>query len=78
MALSCRTMGHRVRFSAEGTQMTWECARGCGFGGSKTYPDAETASRYAEVLDRDERDDLGKRSLISLMPLRLARRGRDS
>jgi hypothetical protein len=78
MALACRVFGHRPRFSSEGVEMRWECARGCGAAGSKTYEDAETASRYAAALDRQDTDDLGKRSLASLMPLRLARRGRDS
>lgn len=54
--------------------MRWECARGCGVGGSKSYPSAEDAERYARAFDREDRDDLGRRApLIGLLPLRIAR-----
>jgi hypothetical protein len=72
--LACRTLGHRYRFRVEGETMRWECARGCGAGGSKRYPTAEEASRYAKAFDREDRDDLGRRApLIGLFPLRLYR-----
>jgi hypothetical protein len=72
--LACRTLGHRYRFRAEGETMRWECARGCGAGGSKRYRTAEEASRYAKAFDREDRDDLGRRApLIGLFPLRLYR-----
>jgi hypothetical protein len=54
--------------------MSWSCDR-CGAElGSKTYPDAEAAERYARALDREDSEDLGRRApLIGLLPLRLWR-----
>lgn len=76
--LVCRLFGHRWRFSAQGTTMRWDCARGCGAGGEKHYESAERAARYARALDREDREDVGRRPLLSLLPLGLARRaGRD-
>lgn len=51
--------------------MHWECERGCGqASGSKTYPSAEQAHRYAAAFDRT--NELGKRApLVGLLPLRL-------
>jgi hypothetical protein len=72
--LRCRLIGHRFRFWSEGETMRWECRRGCGADGSKRYPTAEDAARYARGLDREDRDDLGRRApLLGLFPLRLAR-----
>jgi hypothetical protein len=75
----CRLLGHSYRFTAEGSTMRWECERGCGAGGSKTYPTAEEAQRYARAFDHRDAEDLGRRPLLSLLPLWLARRmaGRD-
>jgi len=56
--------------------MRWSCARGCGAGGEKRYESAELAARYARALDREDRDDVGRRPLLSLLPLGLARRTR--
>jgi hypothetical protein len=56
--------------------MRWECERGCGFAGEKHYADASDARRYAAAFDREDRRDIGRRSLLSLLPLRLARRRR--
>ncbi|MDN5750483.1 MAG: hypothetical protein L0H64_18560 [Pseudonocardia sp.] len=54
--------------------LIWRCARGCGAGGSKRYPSAADASRYAAAFDREDSDDLGRRApLIGLLPLRLWR-----
>lgn len=54
--------------------MIWTCRRGCGAGGSKRYPSAEDAARYARGLDREDSADLGKRApLIGLLPLRIMR-----
>ncbi|MGD9734603.1 MAG: hypothetical protein AB7V58_03180 [Solirubrobacterales bacterium] len=72
--LSCRLLGHRFRFSAEGETMRWRCQRGCGAGGEKRYPSAAAAGRYAAALDQDPSEGLGKRApLFGLLPLRLAR-----
>ena len=71
---ACRLLGHRLRFSADGATMRWECERGCGTAGSKDYPTAAEALRYASAFDRRDTDDLGRRSLLSLLPLRLIRR----
>ncbi len=72
--LACRVFGHRPRFRAEGESMRWECERGCGARGSKRYASAEEARRYARAFDREDPRGAGKRPLLSLLPLRLARR----
>ena len=71
---ACRLLGHRMRFTAEGATMRWSCARGCGAGGEKLYPSAADAARYASAFDREDREDIGRRPLLSLLPLKLARR----
>ncbi len=77
MSLACTVLGHRVRFWAEGEAMRWDCERGCGFEGSKLYDSAAEATRYATALDREDADDLGRRSPLSLLPLRLVHRRAD-
>jgi hypothetical protein len=69
-------MGHRPRFTASGEVLTWSCERGCGAGGSKRYPTAADAARYAAAFDREDRDYVGRRPLLSLLPLGLARKSR--
>jgi hypothetical protein len=71
--LRCRLLGHQYRFTADGLTMRWRCERGCEGGGSKRYPSAEEARRYAAAFDRTERDQLGRRAPIGLSPLRLLR-----
>jgi hypothetical protein len=72
--LGCAILGHRFRFSSTGPTMRWTCQRGCGAGGSKRYRTAAEAARYARALDREDRDDLGRRApLVAGLPLRLAR-----
>jgi hypothetical protein len=72
--LRCTLLGHRFRFTSAGPTMRWQCERGCGVGGQKRYDTAESARRYAAALDREDRDDLGKRApLFAGFPLRLAR-----
>ena len=74
---ACRLLGHAQRFTAEGTTMRWACER-CGQeGGSKTYASAADAERYARAFDRRDAEDVGKRSLLSLLPLWLARKAGD-
>ena len=75
MTLACRIAGHRMRFWAAGQTMRWECQR-CGTGGEKMYATAAEARRYATAFDREDRDDLGRRSPLSVLPLRLTRRKR--
>lgn len=71
MPLACRVLGHRYRFRAEGTVMTWECERACRASGAKAYASSAEASRFAAAFDREDRDDLGRRApLIGLLPLR--------
>jgi hypothetical protein len=72
--LACRVFGHRYRFWAEGGTMRWECSRRCGDTASKQYASAEDAARFARALDREDRDTVGRRAPLSLLPLRLARR----
>lgn len=54
--------------------MRWECDRDCTAGGSREYASEADAERYARAFDREDRDELGRRSILSLMPLRLVRR----
>ena len=68
--------GHHWRFSAEGATMRWTCERACGAGGEKRYDTPEDATRYARAFDREDRSDIGRRPLLSLLPLGLARRVR--
>jgi hypothetical protein len=75
MPAGCAVFGHRVRFWTEGETMRWSCERECGFEGSKEYGSASEATRYAGAFDREARDDLGRRAPLSLLPLRLVRRG---
>jgi hypothetical protein len=74
--LACRVFGHRPRFWDEGSTLRWECDRDCEQGGSREYATEEEARRMATALDVEDRDLLGTRSLLSLAPLRLARRRR--
>ena len=78
--LACRVFGHRFRFAAEGATMRWSCER-CGLaGGEKTYASEAEADRYARALDREDRDDLGRRAPlvagIGIRAVRLLRRRR--
>jgi hypothetical protein len=75
--LACRVLGHRWRFSSEGAEMRWACARGCGAEGSKRYATAEDATRYARAFDREDREDLGKRPTLAFLPLWLGRRAQE-
>ena len=72
----CRLFGHRYRFTATGAVMSWRCQReGCTASGDKRYPTAAAAARYAAALDREDRDQLGRRApLFGLLPLRIWRR----
>ena len=77
--LRCRILGHRFRFTSDGETLRWECERGCGAGGAKRYPDPERAALMARGLERGDDRDLGRRSPLGLLPLRLlraVRRGR--
>jgi hypothetical protein len=71
--LRCRVLGHRFRFSSDDRTMHWVCQRECGAGGSKRYPTAEEAERFARAFDREDRADLGRRTPFGLLPLRLLR-----
>ncbi len=52
---TCRILGCRFRFAAEGTTLTWWCQRGCPSGGRKDYPTPEQAHRMAVALDPEPR-----------------------
>jgi len=71
--LACRVAGHRFRFSSEGSTMHWSCQRGCGEGGAKTYQTAEDAERYAHAFDYEDRESIGRRAPLGLLPLRFLR-----
>jgi hypothetical protein len=72
--LSCRVLGHKVLFRAEGSRMLWECERGCGLQGSKEYANAAAANRYARAFNRRDSKSVGTRPTLSTMPLWLLRR----
>jgi hypothetical protein len=72
--LTCRLLGHRYRFRADGRTMIWACERCTRAGGSKSYGSSAEAERYATAFDREDRADLGRRApLVALLPLRLWR-----
>jgi hypothetical protein len=71
--LGCRVLGHRYRFTSEGSTMRWACQRDCGAGGSKRYATAAEADRYARAFDREDGRDLGRRAPVGLLPMRLIR-----
>jgi hypothetical protein len=73
LMLRCRALGHRYRFSSDGPTMRWDCERGCGAGGSKRYASAADAARYARAFDREDRRELGRRTPVGLLPLRILR-----
>jgi len=74
--LRCTLMGHRPRFSSSGDLLSWECERDCGAGGFKRYATPAEAARYAKAFNREDRDDIGRRPLLSLLPLGLGRKSR--
>ncbi len=74
--LLCGLTGHRLRFGADGATVRWECERGCGVAGHKRYASAELAERYARAFNRVDLDDLGRRPMLSLLPLMLIGRAR--
>ena len=74
--LACRLLGHRPRFDVDGATLVWRCGRGCGDAGSRRYASPQEAARYARAFDREDRGDIGRRPLLSLLPLGLARRAR--
>jgi len=79
MPLACRVYGHRPRFWADGATLHWRCERDCGDeGGTREYASDADARRIAAALDVEDRDGLGRRSILSLTPLRLARRSRQT
>jgi hypothetical protein len=67
--LRCRLLGHRLRFAAEGTELRWDCARGCGAAGKRRYERAEDARRYARALSREPSTE---RRVLPGLPLWLA------
>lgn len=72
--VGCRVFGHRPAFRAEGRTMRWECERGCGEGGAKSYATAAEAERFAAAFDRRDDARLGERApLLGMFPLRLWR-----
>ena len=54
--------------------MRWTCARCGAAGGEKRYETAADAARYAAAFDREDRDTVGRRTPLGLLPLRLVRR----
>ncbi len=70
--IACQVFGHRYRFHADGVTLRWACARCAAVGGSKKYPSAQQARKFAAAFDSEDSDDLGRRApLIGLLPLRI-------
>ncbi|MEO9221064.1 MAG: DUF1660 family phage protein [Mycobacteriaceae bacterium] len=70
--IACQVFGHRYRFHADDATLHWACARCAAVGGSKEYPSAEQARKFAAAFDVEDSDDLGRRApLIGLLPLRI-------
>jgi hypothetical protein len=76
LPFACTVFGHRPRFWAEGSTLHWECDRDCVDGGTREYASPADARRIAAALDIEDRDGFGKRALVSMAPVRLAKRGR--
>jgi hypothetical protein len=74
--LRCRLVGHRPLYRSDGTAMRWTCARSCGFARAKRYETPAQASRYVAALKCEDRETFGRRSLLSLLPLKLLERAR--
>ena len=71
--LSCRLLGHRWRFRADGTVLNWTCDR-CGtVGGRRAYGSAADAQRYARALDEEPRRG-ARRFLLGAAPVWLWRK----
>jgi hypothetical protein len=69
----CSVLGHRHRFSAEGTTMRRSCERGCGAGGAKEYGTSAEAAQYAAAFDREDQAEVGRRApFLGMFPLRLS------
>jgi hypothetical protein len=52
--------------------MVWSCQRGCEAGGSKAYPSAEDAERYAAAFDQDDVEKIGRGApILGMFPLRI-------
>lgn len=74
MPVGCRVFGHRPAFWADGPTMRWECERGCGEGGEKTYATAAEAEQFAAAFDRRGDAGLGENApLLGMFPLRIWR-----
>jgi hypothetical protein len=77
MPVACRVFGHRPQFWAEGSTLHWRCVRDCGDeGGTREYASPDDARRIAAALDIEDREDIGRRPILSLMPLKLAKRSK--
>ncbi|WP_228431182.1 DUF1660 family phage protein [Baekduia soli] len=71
--MACRLLGHRWRFRADDRTLSWDCERCAAHGGSKEYPDATAARRYARAFD-EEPGRGERRFLLAAAPLWLWRR----
>jgi hypothetical protein len=72
MPIGCSVFGHRVLFESDAELMSWRCLRDCDFHGEKRYETSRQAATYATAFNRPEAE-IGRRSLLSLAPLRLAK-----
>jgi hypothetical protein len=71
--IACFLIGHRPRFRSDGVRLRWACERCSGASGERLRASAAGARRHARALNRTDRDDVGRRPLLSLLPLRLLR-----
>src|SRR5690606_23608066 len=71
--LRCHFLGHRYRFSHEGDTMLWRWARECWAKGSNGYARPQGADGYGRAFDREDLAEMGRRTPLGLLPLRLLR-----
>jgi hypothetical protein len=71
---TCRVLGCRFRFGADGRVLRWWCQRGCPSGGEKPYPTDAEARRMAAALDREPR---GPGHVLAMLGGTLHREKRD-
>ena len=68
----CRLLGHRWRSYAAGTTIRWDCGAAAPRAARCTAQ--PKMPRGTRALDRRDSDSLGRRPLLSLLPVALARR----
>ena len=74
---ACSLLGHSYRFTAEGETMRWACERGAARAAASATRPRRTRSATRGRSTSGDAEKLGKRPLLSLLPLWLARKAGD-